>query len=71
MSAVTRWMVSWIVRRKARPDAERSAGRAPVAVEQGLRCVWKKRHTRLRKRKAPSTPWSLQSRSFSGGATKS
>ena len=35
MSVVTRWMVSWIVRRKARPGAERSDGRAEASRERG------------------------------------
>ena len=70
MSVVTRWIVSWTVRRNARPGVDSSAFGAGAATNVP-RFAWKSRHTRLRKRKAPSTPWSLHSRSFSGGAMKS
>ena len=56
--------------------AEGAPGRREVATAgpgrvNAARFAWKNRHTRFRKRKAPSTPWSLHSRSFSGGAMKS
>ncbi len=71
MSSVTRRIVSWISRRNVRAVSDAGAARPGVGVRSSSRCVSVKRHTRLRKRKAPSIPWSFHSRSFSGGAAKS
>ena len=70
MSWVTFRIVSWITRRKARPASEPAPLGARGAVFSSGRLAWTNRHTRFRKREAPSTPRSFQSRSFSGGAAK-
>src|SRR2546428_4503681 len=71
MSSGTRWIVSWVSRPKVRAAFDNGTTPPRVGVRSSSRCVSVKRHTRLRKRKAPSIPWSFHSRSFSGGAAKS
>jgi len=70
MSPVTRVIVSCTVRRNAWPSGVVTTPTVAPARTSSA-CCRTKRHTRLRKRLAPSTPWSFQSRSFSGGAAKS
>src|SRR2546427_8977925 len=83
MSSVTRWIVSWIWRRNARPASVDGVGTVAALARSGgpsagrlapttsSRWARTKRQTRLRNREAPSTPWSFHSRSFSGGAANS
>src|SRR2546425_11747993 len=78
MSSVTRRIVSWIWRRNARPASVDGVGTVAALARSGgpsggrlapptsSRWARTKRQTRLRNRKAPSTPWSFHSRSFTG-----
>src|SRR5439155_23479171 len=69
-SPVTRRMVSWVRRWSSRSSAPSWPGsRVPGGARRGASACTR-RQRRWRKRCIPSTPWSLHSRSFSGGAWK-
>ena len=70
MSAVTRRIVSCVLRRTARSASVHPLRAAGTLLPPTVFAQWStSRHTRTRNLKLPSRPLSLHSTSFSGGAT--